>query len=846
MRFILTMAWRDSRASRRKLLLYSLSVVLGIAALVSIGSFSANVKRAVQSEAKGLLGADLYVTSPAPLTAPVTAYLDALGGAIAREHMLTSMMVFPATKRMRLVQVHALEGGFPFYGTFETDPEGAPGELASGKPVVILEPTLMAQYGVRIGDPVKLGTTLFTVVGALKEVPGESPAVTMMAPRAFIPLAALAGTGLAGNEALARYRDMVRLPAGRDADAVATEMRARFPTLRLSFETVEQRKRNLGQALANVDGFLSLVGFVALVLGGIGVSSALHAYVREKVATVAVLRCLGASARRSFAVYVVQGLALGIAGACVGGALGLAVQKGLPALGQGYLPMKVDFFVSWPALLRGAGAGVVICLLFSLFPLLSVRRIPPLAALRSAVGERAAAAPDPWALSIAVAIAISVAGFAVWQTGVVAVGLGFAAMLGLGFAILFGLGHAVAWASRRFTPPRLPYVVRQGLANLHRPNNRTILLLLSLGLGSFLVLTIFMVRATLLREIRGSGGEGRPNLVFFDIQDDQIGPLEAAAAAAGTPVLESAPIVTMRMTSIRGRPVADFLEDKGPGKGSRMPAWALRREYRSTFRGSLTGTEKIVEGTFTAKADPAAGPVPISVEEGLARDLQLKVGDTIDWDVQGLPVKTRVGSLRSVEWRRMEPNFFVVFPLGVLEEAPKTYVAAMKTASADESARVQQALVERFPNVTAIDLGLVVETLDTIFGKVAFAVQFMALFTVATGLVVLAGSILSGRHQRLRETALLRTLGASRRQVALIQLVEYAVLGIQAAIVGAVLAVAANSLLAHFVFHVAPAVFPGQMAAGVIVVAALAIATGFAAGRGVVDHSPLETLRQET
>jgi putative ABC transport system permease protein len=842
MRFILTMAWRDSRASRRRLLLYSLSVVLGIAALVAIGSFSANVKRAVQMEAKGILGADLFVTSPAPLSGPVADYLAALGGTVAHERTLTSMMIFPATKRMRLVQVHALEGGFPFYGAFETDPAGAPGELASSRPVVILEPTLLAQYGVRIGDPVRLGTTLFIVVGALKKVPGESPAVTMMAPRAYIPLSTLAGTGLAGNEALARYRAMVRLPAGRDADAIVRDMKAAFPNLRLSFETVEERKRNLGRALANVDSFLSLVGFVALVLGGIGVSSALHAYIREKVATVAILRCLGASARRSFSIYAAQGLALGLAGAAVGGALGVAVQKGLPLLGRSYLPMAVDFFISWPALLRGTGAGVVICLLFSLFPLLAVRRIPPLAALRSAVGERAAAAPDPWAVSIGALIAVAVTGFAVWQSGVVAVGLGFAGMLGLGFGILFGLGHAVAWASRRFVPARLPYVVRQGLANLHRPNNRTILLLLSLGLGSFLVLTIFMVRATLLKEIRGSGGLGRPDLVFFDIQDDQMAPLEAAASAAGSPVLERAPIVTMRIASLRGKTAEALLSDKA----TRLPAWALKREYRSTFRGSLTGTEKITEGAFTPRADPAAGPVPVSVEEELARDLQLKLGDEVDWDVQGLVVRTRVGSLRSVEWRRMEPNFFVVFPEGVLEEAPKTYVAAMKVASPDQSARVQQALVERFPNVTAIDLGLVIETLDGIFAKVAFAVQFMALFTVATGLVVLAGSVLSGRHQRLRETALLRTLGATRRQVALIQLVEYAVLGVQAALVGALLALAANALLAHFVFHVAPAVVPGQVTIGVLAVAALTVATGFGAGRGVVDRSPLETLRQET
>jgi putative ABC transport system permease protein len=415
-------------------------------------------------------------------------------------------------------------------------------------------------------------------------------------------------------------------------------------------------------------------------------------------------------------------------------------------------------------------------------------------------------------------------------------------MLGLGFGVLLGLAHAVAWAARRFVPKGLPYVVRQGFANLHRPNNRTVILLLSLGLGTFLVLTLFLVRTTLLREIQGSGAAGRPNLIFFDIQDDQIDPLERAAAAAGSPVVERAPIVTMRIRSVRGMTV----EKIQAGKGVRIPDWALRREYRSTFRARLSPTEKVVQGAFAGRAEPGAGPVPVSVEEGLAREMQLHLGDEIDWDVQGMPVRTRVGSIRAVEWRRMEPNFFVVFPEGVLEGAPKTYVAAVLAASPADSAKVQRAVVDQFPNVTAIDLALVVETLDGIFSKVAFAVQFMALFTVATGLVVLAGAVLTGRRQRIREAVLLRTLGATRRQVALIQLVEYAVLGIQAAVVGGLLAVAGNSLLARYVFHVPAAAPAWQIAAAVAVVASLAVATGFAAGRGVMDHPPLEILRQET
>jgi len=413
MRFTLLMAWRDSRASRRRLALYSLSVVLGIAALVSIGSFSANVRQAIDQEAKGLLGADLFVTSPAPLAPPVLEYLKGLGGDISREETFSSMLAIPSQSHVRLVQVHAVEGAFPYYGKFQTEPAGGLEALRGSSPTVVLEPTLLAQYGLRTGDAVKLGRTLFTVAAALKKVPGESPGVAMMAPRAYISMGELAGTGLSGPGALARYRAMVRLPAGRDADVVVREMKDRLPQFRLSFETVGERKRSLGQAVSHLDGFLSLVGFVALILGGIGVASSLHAYIRGKIATVAILRCLGASARQSFSVYLLQGFALGIAGAVAGGALGVAVQLALPALFKGLLPVDVDFFVSWPALARGTGAGVVICLLFSLLPLLAVRRIPPLAALRSAVADRAAVAADPWRLAIAGMIAASVAGFAV-------------------------------------------------------------------------------------------------------------------------------------------------------------------------------------------------------------------------------------------------------------------------------------------------------------------------------------------------------------------------------------------------------------------------------------------------
>jgi len=328
---------------------------------------------------------------------------------------------------------------------------------------------------------------------------------------------------------------MVRLPPGRDAEAVVGDMRERFRAARLSFDTVEGRRKELGRALTNIDGFLNLVGFIALFLGGIGVASALHVYARQKIETVAILRCLGAGAGQSFAVYLVQGLALGLVGAALGGLVGIGIQAILPAALKGMLPFPVDFFVSWAALARGMAAGVIICLLFALLPLLAVRRVPPLAALRSAVAEQTGFVADPWQAVLIAAIAAAVTGFAILQTGSVPIGLGLCGYAGPRLRGAGRLASAVAWASRRFTPRSLPYVLRQGMANLHRPNNRTVLLLVSLGLGTFLVLTLSLTRTTLLREIVGSGMGGRPNLLFFDIQDDQIGPVTELLRAQARP-----------------------------------------------------------------------------------------------------------------------------------------------------------------------------------------------------------------------------------------------------------------------------------------------------------------------
>ena len=844
MNFIPKMAWRDSRTSRRRLALVSLSVVLGIAALVGIASLGDNLKRAVEDQTKSLLGSDLTVTSPRALPEATMAYFRTLGGEMAREVSLPTQLSFPTRGNARWPrgQVRALEGNFPFYGELVTEPADAMKKLPTGNYAVI-EDSLLAQFGVQVGDELKVGKATLKIAGALKKIPGEPEIVAMLSPRVYMSTASLDATELLKTtDRFARYRVHFKLPPGRDADVLAKELGDKFRNQRLRFETVEDRKRQLGDALKDVFSFMSLVGFVALFLGAVGVASAMHVYVRQKILTIATLRCLGVKARTGFAIYLTQAIAIGLIGAALGTALGLSVQLVLPMVLKDYLPFQVDFFVSWTAVAKGASAGLVICVLFTLLPLLAVRRVSPLLAIRSAQSEETTD-HDPVRLALFFVIAAAVLGFAVLQTGHWLPGLAFTLGIAVSFGVLGGVAQLVVWSTKHLVPRRpLPYVWRQGLANLHRPNNRTLLLVLSLGLATFLMMTLLLTRATLLGKIASVGGGARPNLTFFDIQDDQIARFDEIVAKNGAPVLAQAPIVTMKLAALKGQAVDAMLKDGHPG----IPAWTLNREYRSTFREDLAETEKITAGNLVGRVKPGEPRVPISMEESLARDLKLVVGDEVTFDVQGVPLTAYVASLRKVEWQRMAPNFFIVFPLGVLEPAPKTYVAALRVETSADSARVQQAVGKEMPSVSSVDLSMIMQTIESIFAKVAFAISFLALFTVVTGVVVLVGAILTGRMQRIRETVLLRTLGATRRQLRQILLVEYVVLGVLSAVTGGLLSIGSTALVAKYRFDtivvLPPLVLFGSVAAAV----AITLVTGLVTNRGVSNHPPLEILRQET
>lgn len=839
------MAWRDSRASRRRLVLFSTSIIFGIGALVAISSFGRSLRSALDTQAKALLGADLALASRANFSADEEQLFKSLGGEQAREIDFSGMIFFPNNGATRLVSVRGLSGDFPFYGKLEAEPAGAVAAFRSGAGA-LLEEALLVQYGARVGDPIRIGELTTRIVGILRKAPGETLAVATIAPRVYLPMPDLTRTGLLRQGSMARYKVYFKFAAGVDAPKIVRRIQPELNRYRMGAATVESREKDLGRSMDDLESFLNLAGLIALLLGGIGVASAIHVHIKQKLENVAVLRCLGASASQAFAIYLLQGVALGFLGAMGGAALGLALQFLLPKLLAGFLPFSVPFQISWRTLALAMGEGFAICILFALLPLLEIRRVPPLSALRSGIEPPSGRARDAWRWLAFGLLGLGIVLFCLAHTRRWTEGAGFAAGIGLVFALLAGAARLLVWILKRAVQPGLPFAWRQGLANLHRPNNRTLLLAVSIGLGVFLVLTLYLTQQSLLTELAANRTGTGANLVMFDIQPDQKQPVADLIRSNGLQVVDQAPIVTMRLASIKGRSVEDILGDTN----RTIANWVLRREYRSSFRDHPRGGEKIIAGQWIPSVPAATGlsataAVPVSVEEGIAKEMGVGLGDRIGIDVQGIALEARVTSLREVDWHRVEPNFFLLFPQGALDGAPATHVMLTQVSSAAQSAALQRAIVQAFPNVSAIDLTLILQTLDAILGKISFALRFMALFTVLTGCWILAGAILSSRYQRLHESILLRTLGASHAQLVQIQLVEFFWLGLLGALTGICLALAASWALAALVFHVRFVISVPPLLIGLGVVLLLTIGMGFLMGRGISRRPPLELLRAE-
>lgn len=839
--FALSLAWRESRSSIARMAAYMIAITIGVAALVAINSFRANLVRSIDAEARGLLGADLRLNSNTAMPDTVRAIVDSLENAVpgSTAGVTSTMSIALSQRGAGMVQLRGITGPYPLYGSMATDPPSLWGTLEGDH--ILVEPSLLSQLDAVVGDTLRIGGLRFVIAGVVTSLPQEVSFRNALGPRVFMDAAALDSTGLMQIGSIARHEVYVRMEDARVLERFVDTHHDLFRRSMIGFTTAAEQAEQLANVLDALGRFLGLVGLAALLLGGLGVASAIDVFIRSRRDTIAVLRCIGATQRTAFTAYLLQAVGLGIIGAGGGVLAGVALQAGLPALLRNVVPFDVSFSIEWPVLLAGLLVGTGVTIVFALLPLLEIRGITPLRALRVSVEPASTRDPLRWLVHVLVPAVI--AAISIWQAGRTVVGLAYAVALAFAGLILWLCATAVTRLTQRFFPRRARFPVRQGVANLFRPQNQTVAVTMAVGFGVFMLSALWVVQRNLLDWISlDAETGGRPNVVLIDIQSDQVESTRDTIARYSTKPAELTPIVPGKIVAVNGISATDLVSKR---QTPRVEPWAVRREYRHTYRAEPTATEKIIAGSWWKGPVQPGAVAQISVEEDLLESLGAKLGDHITWDIQGVQIETVVTSVREVDWAQFETNFFVVFQPGVLESAPQTFVALVQ---ADSSAVVplQRAVAGAHSNISAIDVGGVQRTLERIVGRVAFAIRFMALFSMVAGALVLLAALAAGRFQRVRESALLRVLGARRAQVRGMLLTEYAALGLLAGLTGVVLGGTAGWLIVRYVFKLdfnLPFASLGGLAAGVVLMAAL---MGVYTSRNALAGTPLELLRDTT
>jgi len=847
------LAMRESRYGFRRVGVYMASITLGVAALVSIHSFRDDVARSVREKADELMGADARLEANRPFPDSITSIVDSLtasGVEVSRVTTALSMVLAPKSGDVRLLQVQAMSGGFPFYGKVRTDPSGSWGRHTR-EGVALVDPAVLTQLQIGLGDTLVVGRARLPVVGSVEDTPTDLGYQTAVGPRVYLSQETLDRAGLLGFGSLARYEIFLRLPEASAQRAIRDRYGDVLRATDVSYRLADEQAHRLSNSIRFLGRFLGLVGLGALLLGGIGVASAIHVYVRERRPGVAVLRCIGADQWTVFTAYLIQATGLGLLGSALGVVVGAATQRVLPLALAGALPVQVSTRFSPLSALAGIGVGVWVAVVFALIPLLQIKDVPPLQALRQDF-EPSRRRRDPWRIAAYGALLVSVFALCVLEAPGTMVGVGFAGALMVTVALLATAAWGLTRLTRRFFPSRASYPVRQGISNLFRPQNQTLSVTLALGFGVFVVGTVLQVEGSLIDDLTVSFGEGRPNVLLFDVQKDQVEGVRALLPEHARAGLEITPLISARIAAINGKTEDELRSDSTMPRDQRPERWALRREYRNTYRAQLGSAESLVAGRWwdgtpapqDARAVDAGGLARVSLEESIVEDLKVGLGDTITWNISGDEVKSVVTSIRHVEWGRLQPNFFAVFEPGAIDDAPQTIIMVARLPDARERAAFQRSLVQSFPNVSALDFSRVQQAIDDVLSQVRLAVGFLALFSALAGVVVLIGALAASRLQRTREGALLKTLGARRPQVLAVLFTEYLALGTLATTTGLVLAWAAAAVLVPHVFHLP---FTTHLAPMLVIwgaVAGLTVVVGLVGSRGVLRRPPLAVLRE--
>lgn len=845
MRFVAAMALREMRASWKRLLFFFLCLSIGVGSIVAIRSVIQSVRQVFDGEARALIGADLVVRSNQPfgeeIEARIAGRLREAGASSLRSVELATMVrpADPSRVASRMVELRAVERGFPWYGRLV---------LGGGREFdhallenfgALVRPELLAQLGLQVGDRILIGTQAFRVRGTIEAEPGRRLGAFSLGPRVFIAYDDLAATGLVTFGSRASYQQLIKVPDHR-FDTLLQALRDDLSGTYLRVRSYRATEEDIGEDFARAENYLSLVGLVIVILGGIGVSSVTRVFITQKIRSIAILKCLGSRSRQLLAIYVTQVVVLGLAGSAFGVVLAGAAIAAIPsslaaAAGAG---MEISYQLTASAIVQGLGVGLLVALLFSLPPLLEIRGVKPSLLLRAeAVGRRV----DRLQIAVVLFIVVGLLGLTVWQAGSLRIG----AVVAVGFAATAFVLHLAGIALIRLIQPLAHarwFALRHAVLQLSRPGSQARLVLLAVGLGSFFIVGVRSLQQNLVSEFTVNLSPDMPDMFLLDVQQDQVaslGELLTRWTPHGAPAPRLLPVLRARVTGVEGRAI--YLEDYEDvrGRGS------LAREYTVTYRPSLERNETVVAGRFWDTV-PSSEP-EVSIEDSLHERFRIDVGDTMRFDVLGRTIEARVTSIRRVDWSDGRAGgFMFVFRPGTFDGAPHSFVSFFRgPADIADRARLQAEIVRRFPNVSVIDGREMLATIRTIVDNVTLAVTVVGSLVVLSGLLILVGAVAMTKFRRIYEAAILKTLGATRRMIAALLLLEYGVLGALAGTIGSAGAIALTWGLSRFALDIPWRPLPLVSVVGIASSAVLVAAVGVAASWEVLQRKPLATLRAE-
>ena len=844
MRFVWRMALRELRAGWRRLLFFFLCLSVGVGSVVALRSTIQNLNSAVTAEARQMLAADAFADSSRQWTPEALAAIER----IARPPLVearTETVDLPTMMRPAdgaregalMVELKAVEAPYPLYGEFKLS-DGATFDhaLLADRGAVVAE-SLLERLQLRVGDEVKIGDAVFRIRGSFEREPGGAGGGFRLGQRVFIARRAVEETGLTGFGSRARHRMLFRV-RGDETERLVAELRAALKGGLVSVRSYRDAEESLNEQFTRSENYLALTGLVVLVLGGIGITNVTRVFIEQKKRAIAVLKCVGGTSRKLILTYLAQTLALGLAGSLFGVLLARLALLFVERSFAESLPPQMTYALRAGAALQGVALGLLVCLLFAVLPLLRVRHIKPNTLLRDLDDAGAGARRFDfvrWGAGLAVLGGLVLVSS--WQAASFRVGAFFLAGLLATAGALYLAAALLIRAVRRARRVR-SFALRHAISSLHRPGNQTRVVVMAVGLGVFLILTIRALQANLLYEFDPASRARLPSMYLLDVQPAQRdGVARLVEQATGEPAV-AVPTVRVRIAAINGKQV-DL-----DAREARRERGRLGREYVVTYRPALEANEEIVGGKFWDAAP--SGEPEVSIEEGMVGLGGLDVGGRITFDVLGRKVDAKVTSVRRVDWRNSRTGFLILFRPGALEQAPQTFVVPVGGLKSEaERAPFQRELLGRYPNVVVIDVAEIVRRVSRVLDNVSLAVSFVGAFVLLSGVLILVGSIAMTKWQRIYEAAVLKTLGAKRGDLLGIMLAEYGLLGTVAGVVGAAASVGLSWAVARFVFEIDWTFSPALGLAGVGATALLVAAVGAIASASVLTRKPLGILRNQ-